>query len=113
MNKIKNPELESAIQFYQDVLIDSTHSIQHRVTSDKVTFLEESLFERERRSHQALLDQMVEDYINKNEAFLRDTFDIFMLGKSIQYDFSQSKYFNRGYTQRILNSIRQAEKVSA
>lgn len=113
MNKTNNPELTAAIHFYQDVLIESNKSIQSRIINNKITWSEENLFERERKAHQILLDQKVEEYINKNESFLRDSFDIFFLGKQLQYDFSQSKFYNRGYTQRILHSMEAAVNSAA
>ena len=96
--------MKSSIRIFRKVLIEGENVIIGRVVLDKDTADDGGVFGREHKEHQALLDRMIEEYIARNEAFLRESFDILILGRPVQYDFSKSRYFNRTYVQRILQS---------
>jgi hypothetical protein len=101
---VGNNELKDSIRIFRNILISNESEIVEKVVSGRSVATDKGIFDRECREHQLLLDRMIEEYIDRNEAFLRESFDVLVLGRSIQYDHSKSRYFNRTYVQRILQS---------
>ncbi|MFH1148461.1 MAG: hypothetical protein V1736_12250 [Pseudomonadota bacterium] len=97
-----NEELRDSINACRSTLTDNMNFVHNKILSVGNSNAGE-IFEQERKAHNVLLVQMVEDYISKNEPFLRETFQVLISGQTAaSYDFSRSKYLNRRYMQRII-----------
>ncbi|MCK4332438.1 MAG: hypothetical protein KAV40_02540 [Thermoplasmatales archaeon] len=97
-----NKELNNSIRLYRNVLESSTNEIERKVLGNGYAQFGQAQFHKLSMDHKVMLDQMIEEYIDRNEPFLRETFRVLFLGESVQYDISKSRYFNRKYVQRIL-----------
>jgi hypothetical protein len=87
---------------FKNNLDGMTDRILNRTTSDT----SQDRFCDQLQKHDELLDQKVIAFIDTNEAMLRKTFKNLFL-ESIQYDISQSPYFEKEYFQRLLRFARQ------
>ena len=47
---------------------------------------------------------MIGEYIKEKGAFLKGTFEAMFLKKSTAFDASKTKYFEKGYVQKILTA---------
>lgn len=108
-NVFEGDEFIASITTYQRILLQGTDFIQKKITRNGNYQEEHDLFQKELKEHNTLLKKIVADYLDKNEPFLRDCFDIFFIGRNIDYDISSSRFFNREYTQRIIRFINEEQ----
>jgi len=103
---VKNTELESSINVLKGIMIESTNSIVDNVVCEKRS-LNEPVYEQHFKEHKVLLEQATQEYINRNEVLLRESFNTLFRkdSKEVLYDIKESKYFNREYSQRIWRMI--------
>lgn len=109
---IDNEELKDSMQISKKILKDSKNEIEETILRDRNTSDDGGMFRRKCEEHKVLLNQMIEEYIDRNEPFLRETFSVLFQGKPVQYDISKSKYFNKKYVQRILKSIHEEQNTT-
>ena len=102
---VHNEELKESIRILMKVLRSSGDEVKEKIVHDRNVMTMGGIYGKESKAHKVLMDQMVEEYIDRNERFLRQSFDVLILGKPVQYDISKSRYFNRKYVQRILKLI--------
>lgn len=96
----KDNDFRDSLQKFQKALIESTEFMHNKIT-DYTCDNTHTFYHKELLEHDRLLDEMMFSYIDEKESFLRDCFDIFFLGKTIEYDITKSLYYNRNYTRRI------------
>lgn len=103
---VNNDELRNSVRTFKDVVRSSTKALGEQIVLDKRVSDDSGLYGEQRM----LLDQMITEYIDKNEPFLRKTFRVLLLGEPVQYDFAKSKYFKRRYVQRIFEWMSEEQK---
>jgi len=110
---VDNEELKESMRIFMKVLKSNVNELEEKIVNNRNAEADRGMFGKECKEHKVLLDQMAEEYIDRNEPFLRETFRVLLLGEPVQYDASKSRYFNRKYVQRIFESIREDQEASA
>lgn len=110
---IEKRELMDSMEVFRETLVTSTNTIEQQIVLNKKSSADEGVFAKHYKAHKVLLHEMIQEYIEENEPFLRETFRILCLERSIKYNLFRSKYSNRRYVQAIMKSIKKEDSLSA
>ena len=100
------------MQLLKKVLTDGAGHIERQIILEGNTRPHENFVDRHWAEHRSILDQIVKEYIDKKEPFLRETFRAFFCGNGLHYDVKKSRYYERDYMHRILKFIRDVQETS-
>ncbi len=100
----QNKELLDTIKYYKRVINDEQTAIADKILYDSDIDSYQGEYGQLCKEENQIEKEICLNYINHNEIMLREIFDVLFMGKQIQYDLESSKYFNRPYVQRIVQS---------
>lgn len=103
---IKSETFKNTLDNYVDILNSSTRFLVNSVIQDDNNKSENRFF-KSRQAHDQLLRQQIIIYLNENEPFLRESFEVLLQRKPLKraLNLSATPFFQRKYTQRILSSL--------
>lgn len=99
-----NKQLLDSIKMYKTMVVNNLKSVSDQVVNNmgqNELVIDEYI--RQRNHNHDLVNERLRQYINKNEFFLRDTFQILFQNKPIQrtVDLTKSRFYNTKFVQRI------------
>ncbi len=112
-----NLKINRMDEIYQDRVLLDTLERYKRLVTDRSEVLMEDMFTLSDSKKKIFdgydtytkqinedIDSEVFKFIDQNEGFLRNCFSVLFKGDRVNFDLTQSKFYNRGYVQKILSS---------
>jgi len=95
-------EFKTSVRNYKKLIMASQMEMAENILFDKALPSDGGIYLRECEQNNALLNEMIQDYIKDKMDFLKDTFRALFLNESLTFDVSSTRYFGKGYVQRII-----------
>lgn len=108
MNEYLDDELITSIKFLNRISNGGMATIDNRLNNND-PYPSDDPFSVLLSKHDELIKKKVHEYIDKNEAFIRNSFHNLFI-KSVQYNLEESKYFSKPYMQRLLHYAKKMQK---
>jgi hypothetical protein len=99
---LNNSEFKTSVRNYKELINASQTEMAENIILDKALPADGGVYLRECEENNAVLNEMIQQYIKEKGVFLKETFDAIFLGKPVTFDMSRSRYFNKDYVRKIL-----------
>ena len=96
-----HPELIESLSYYKNLLEQEQRYVARSLVSGQQLERFYGEYGTQRQLHNALFAQKAISFIDRNEALLRKTIDILIIGKPTQYNPLESRFIQRTYLKRM------------
>ncbi len=99
---LNNAEFKASVRNYKELMKTSQIEMAENILFDKALPADGGVYMRQCEENNGMLDEMIQEHIKEKGPFLKATFDTIFFKKNIQFDHTRTKFFGKGYVQKIL-----------